>query len=310
VNAVPVLLPSEEPKHELPAPSRAGQNARAREDDREALALRVRERCLRLAAGGGCFIGASLSCADILVHLYRRVLNVRPGTLDDPGRDYLLLSKGHDVPALYATLAELGFFPAERLDHHLKTTDAIYWHPNRSVPGVEFHSGSLGHLLAVGIGVALDIRLRGGTNRVFVVLGDGELDEGSVWESCLVAAAQRLDNLVAVVDRNGLQANFRTEELVPLEPLPAKFEAFGWSCRTANGHSFAELDEAFADLPAALGRPTAIVARTVRGKGVPSLEDRADRWFASFTDLEVETLVRELHGGAPAALVTEGRVVR
>jgi transketolase len=278
--------------------------------DLEALALRVREHCLRLTAGGGCFIGASLSCADLLVHLYSRVLNVRPNALDDPGRDYLLLSKGHDVPALYATLAELGFFPVERLGNHLKTTDSIYWHPNRSVPGVEFHSGSLGHLLAVGIGIALDIRLRGGPNRVFAVLGDGELDEGSVWESCLVAAAQRLDNLVAIVDRNGIQANCRTEELVPLEPLPAKFKAFGWSCRTVDGHSFAGLDQAFAGLPAARGRPTAVVARTVRGKGVRSLEDRADRWFASFTEPEVEDLVRELHGGGPAVLASEWKVVR
>jgi transketolase len=263
-----------------------------------------------MTAGGGCFIGASLSCADLLVHLYSRVLDVRPDTLDDPGRDYLLLSKGHDVPALYATLAELGFFPVERLRNHLKTTDSIYWHPSRSVPGVEFHSGSLGHLLAVGIGIALDIRMRGGTNRVFVVLGDGELDEGSVWESCLVAAAQRLDNLVAVVDRNGLQANCRTEDLVPLEPLPAKFQAFGWSCRRVDGHSFAALDAAFARLPAVPGRPTAIVARTVRGKGVPSLEDRADRWFASFTEPEIDALVRELHGGGPAPLVSERKVVR
>jgi transketolase len=276
----------------------------------EALALRVREHCLRMTAGGGCFIGASLSCADLLVHLYSRVLNVGPDTLDDPGRDYLLLSKGHDVPALYATLAELGFFPLERLRNHLKTTDSIYWHPNRSVPGVEFHSGSLGHLLAVGIGIALDIRLRGGQNRVFVVLGDGELDEGSVWESCLVAAAQGLDNLVAVVDRNGLQANCRTEELVPLEPLPAKFQAFGWSCRTVDGHSFEALDEAFAILPAVPGRPTAVVARTVRGKGVPSLEDRSDRWFASFTEPEIDALVRELHGGRPAPLASEPKVVR
>jgi transketolase len=280
------------------------------ERDLEALALRVREHCLRLTAGGGCFIGASLSCADLLVHLYSRVLNVRPSTRDDPGRDYLLLSKGHDVPALYATLAELGFFPVERLRNHLKTTDSIYWHPNRSVPGVEFHSGSLGHLLAVGIGIALDIRLRGGTNRVFVVLGDGELDEGSVWESCLVAAAQRLDNLVAVVDRNGLQANCRTEELVPLEPLPAKFESFGWACRTADGHSFESLDAAFSSLPDTPGRPSAILARTTRGKGVPSLEDRPDRWFASFTDAEIEALVQELHGGGPAPLVSERKVVR
>jgi transketolase len=263
-----------------------------------------------MATRGGCFIGASLSCADLLVHLYTRVLAVRPDRLGDPGRDYLLLSKGHDVPALYATLAEVGFFPVERLRNHLRTDDHLYWHPNRNVPGVEFHSGSLGHLLSVGIGIALDLRLRGGGNRVFVVLGDGELDEGSVWEALLVGAGRRLDNLVAVVDRNGVQANCRTEELLPLEPLTAKLEAFGWTCRTVDGHRFDALDEAFADLPARPGRPTAIVARTVRGRGVPSLEGRVDRWFADFSREEVEALVRELHGGARARLTTEGTVVR
>ena len=275
-----------------------------------ALARRVREHCLRMTAGGGCFIGAALSSVDLLVHLYSRVLDVAPDRLDDPQRDYLLLSKGHDVPALYATLAELGYFDVERLREHLGPESDFYWHPSRAVAGVEFHSGSLGHLLAVGIGIALDIKLRGGKNRVFVLLGDGELDEGSIWEACLVAAAQRLDNLVAVVDRNGRQANLRTEELVPLEPLPAKFEAFGWACRSVDGHSFPELDDAFALLPVAAGRPTAVIARTLRGKGVPSLEDRADRWFASFTPAEVEALVAELHGGGPAALASEGRVVR
>lgn len=278
--------------------------------DLEATARRVREHCLRMAKGGGCFIGASLSCTDLLVHLYSRVLEVRACAPDDPARDYLLLSKGHDVPALYGTLAERGFFPPARLANHLQTTDSFYWHPNRAVPGVEFHSGSLGHLLAVGIGIALDIRLRGGRNRVFVLLGDGELDEGSVWEAALVAAAQRLDNLVAVVDRNGRQANQRTEDLVPLEPLADKLEAFGWSCRTIDGHSFREMDEAFGSLPNRPGRPTAVVARTVRGKGVPSLEDRADRWFASFTAEEVEALVGELHGASRAALTTPGAVVR
>jgi transketolase len=278
--------------------------------DREALALRVRERCLRLATAGGCFIGASLSCADLLVHLYTRVLRVTPATLHDPERDYFFLSKGHDVPALYAVLAELGFIDGERLRHHLKTTDSIYWHPSRAVPGIEFHSGSLGHLLAVGLGVALDVKRRGGRSRVFVLLGDGELDEGSVWEAALVAAAYRLDNLVAVVDRNEFQANARTEELIPLEPIPAKWEAFGWTCRTVDGHSFAALDAAFRHLPFRSGRPGALLARTVRGKGVPSLEARSDRWFANFTAKEVEALVRELRGGAAAALVTEGLVVR
>ena len=278
-----------------------------------ALALAVREHIVRLATAGGCFIGASLSCADLLVHLYTRVLRLSRETLADPGRDYLFLSKGHDVPALYGTLAELGVIPRQRLANHLQTTDSIYWHPNRNVPGVEFHSGSLGHLLAVGIGVALDMRLRGGANRVFVVLGDGELDEGSVWEACLVAAALRLDNLVAIVDRNEFQANVRTEELVPLEPIPAKFEAFGWSCRTVDGHDFADLERVVAPLataPLAAGRPSAVVARTVRGRGVPSIEARADRWFANFTAAEIEGLLAELHGGPARGLTSPGLVVR
>jgi transketolase len=274
------------------------------------MALRVRESVLRMTLGGGCFVGASLSCADLLVHLYGRVLRVSPELLADPSRDYLFLSKGHDVPALYATLAELGFIARSRLGNHLKTSDSIYWHPSRDVPGVEFHSGSLGHLLAVALGVALDIRLRKGRNRVFVLLGDGELDEGSIWEGLLVASGLGLENLVAIVDRNGVQANARTEDLLPLEPLEAKFCAFGWACRSVDGHDFGALEDVFHTLPLTGGRPSVIVAHTVRGKGVPSLEGRVDRWFARFEAGEMEALIRELRGGPRANLAGDGLVVR
>ena len=186
----------------------------------------------------------------------------------------------------------------------------MYWHPNRAIPGVEFHSGSLGHLLSVGAGIALDAKMRGSAARVFVVLGDGELDEGSVWEALLVASAKRLDNLVAIVDRNELQANMRTEELVPLEPLQAKFEAFGASARTIDGHDFGQLADAFSAVPRETGKPTAIVARTVRNKGLPSIEGRADRWFVDLTAAEVEALLRELRGGARATLTSETKTVR
>ena len=284
--------------------------ARSPHAELEALALRVREHIIRMATKGGCFIGASLSCADLLVHLYSRVLRVSPETVADPNRDYLLLSKGHDVPALYGTLAELGYFPRERLKEHLKTTDSIYWHPNRAIPGIEFHSGSLGHLLSVGLGIALDVKRQQADNRVFVVLGDGECNEGSVWEGCLVAGAHKLDNLVAIVDRNEFQANIRTEELIPLEPLDAKFRAFGWAVKTIDGHSFAELEEAFAHLPYESGKPTAVIARTVRGKGLPSIERRADRWFVNFTAPEVEMLLKELHDGVASQLTSETLMVR
>ena len=277
---------------------------------RPGLALKVREHVIRMTRGGGCFLGASLSCADLLVHLYAKVLRVTPEALDDPARDFLLLSKGHDVPALYATLAELGFMPTARLARHLDPDDVLYWHPNRGVPGVEFHSGSLGHLLSVGAGIATDAKLRGAPSRVFVILGDGECDEGSVWEAALVAAAHGLDNLVAIVDRNAFQANVATESLIPLEPFAPKWEAFGWRALRINGHDFDQLDRAFAELPAQRGKPTVIIADTVRNKGLPSLEGKPERWFVKLSPGEVEQLIAELHGAAAVPLTSSPQVVR
>ena len=279
----------------------------------QSTALRVREHIIRMSAGGGCFIGASLSCVELMVYLYEDFL--RHG-LDkgspDPRRDYLFLSKGHDVPALYGTFAELGFLDPNRLSNHLSTADSIYWHPNRAIPGVEFHSGSLGHLPAVAAGVALDCRLRGGDNRIVVITGDGELNEGSVWETILVANAHRLDNLTLVVDRNQFQANMRTEDLVPLEPLVDKFEAFGCKVRRINGHDFQQLEEAFRELPVSSGTcgVNVIIADTVRGKGLPSIEARADRWFCAFKEEETAQLLLELHGHVETVISSETLVVR
>ena len=270
------------------------------------MALKVREHIIRLSQDGGCFIGASLSCVEVLVYCYARVIR---GDKDDPQRDYLFLSKGHDVPALYGTFVEMGFLEASRLGNHLSPADSIYWHPNRSIPGVEFHSGSLGHLPAVAAGVALDCKIRGGDNRVVVITGDGELNEGSVWETILVANAYGLDNLVLVVDRNQFQANIRTEDLIPLEPLQDKFEAFGCAVERIDGHDFGQLERAFANiLPR--GKVNVIIADTVRGKGLPSIEARADRWFCSFTAAEVEQLLQELHGNIKASIESETLVVR
>jgi transketolase len=276
----------------------------------EETALRVREHIVRLSTDGGCFTGASLSCADLVVYLYSRFLNVGPHNFTDPERDYLFLSKGHDVPALYGTFVELGWMPEARLRNHLKTTDSIYWHPNRAVPGIEFHSGSLGHLPSVALGVALDCKMRGLRNRIVVITGDGELDEGTVWEALLVASAKKLDNLLFIVDRNHFQANIRTEELIPLEPLAPKFEAFGCAVKRVDGHDFAALDEALAEVPYTIGRPSVLIADTVRGRGLPSIQERADRWFCNFSHEEVEALLEELHGASRAQIESEALIVR
>src|ERR1700752_2416309 len=212
-------------------------------------ALKVREHIVRMATDGGCFVGASLSAADLILYLYSEWLNVGNSNLNDPDRDYLFLSKGHDVPALYGTFVELGLMEGDRLKNHLSIDDHIYWHPNTKIPGIEFHSGSLGHLPSVAIGVALDIKMRGGKNKVVCILGDGELNEGTCWEAVLVANAYKLDNLIFVVDRNHFQANMPTEELNPLEPLHDKFTAFGAAVKRINGHDFSQLDETFSAYP-------------------------------------------------------------
>jgi transketolase len=276
----------------------------------EQISFKVREHIIKMATKGGCFLGASLSCTDIIVFLYYNYLNITAQNLKDPKRDYLFLSKGHDVPALYGTFAELGFIKKERLKNHLKTNDFIYWHPNVNIPGVEFHSGSLGHLLSVSMGVAYDCKLRGTNNKVVVILGDGELNEGSIWEGALVASAKKLDNLIAVVDRNKFQANLATEDLIPIEPLDKKFESFSWNVFKCNGHDFNNLNEVFKKLSLNNGKPNIIIADTIRGKGLPSIEARADRWFCNFTQEEIELLLKELYSKEKTNLTSETLVVR
>ncbi len=258
-------------------------------------AYKVRESVIRMATGGGNFVGSSLSCADIMVFLYFHLLNINKDNLNDPTRDYMFLSKGHNVSALYATLAEAGIISRDRLRNHLNVNDFIYWQPNINIPGIEFHSGSLGHLLSIAAGVAMDCKLRNQSNKVVVLMGDGELNEGSVWETALVAGSNKVDNLVAIVDRNKYQANSGTEELIKLESISEKFKSFRWSVRTADGHDFMSLSRAFARIPAEAGKPTLIIANTIRGKGIPSIESRSDKWFADFTSDETESLIKELY---------------
>nr|WP_221452665.1 thiamine pyrophosphate-dependent enzyme [Mucilaginibacter sp. FT3.2] len=263
-----------------------------------------------MSTDGGCFTGASLSAVDLIVYLYSRFLNINKDNLNHPDRDYLFLSKGHDVPALYGTFAELGLLDKERLNNHLSINDHIYWHPNTHIPGIEFHSGSLGHLPSVAIGVALDLKISGGTNKVVCILGDGELNEGTCWEAVLVANAYKLDNLIFVVDRNQFQANVHTEDLIPLEPLADKFRAFGAAVKRIDGHNFTHLHHAFSAYPFEEGKLNVVIADTVRGKGLPSIEERADRWFCNFTATEIDQLLLELHGHQNTQLTSETLVVR
>ena len=278
--------------------------------DLKEIAFRVRQHIIRMSGNGGCFIGASLSCADIIVYLYKKFLNINLKNLKSPERDYFFLSKGHDVPALYGTFVEIGFLEKDRLNNHLKTNDYIYWHPNRNIPGIEFHAGSLGHLLGVGIGVAIDCRIKKQKNKVVVVLGDGELNEGSNWEAVLVAGAKKLGNLIAVVDRNKFQANMATEELIPIEPIEDKFKSFGWKVYRTGGHNFNEMDKVFSKIKTNDSKPKLVITDTVRGKGLPSIEARADRWFVNFKDEEVEMLLIELEGTERATLSSEILYVR
>ena len=162
----------------------------------------------------------------------------------------------------------------------------------------------------MSIGVAIDCKLRKQKNKVIVILGDGELNEGSIWEAALVASAKKLDNLIAVVDRNKFQANIDTESLIPLEPISDKFEAFGWNVKSCNGHDFEDLENAFSSLPSESGKPGLVIAETIRGKGLPSIEARADRWFVNFTNEEAEMLLKELHGEEKAKITSETIVAR
>jgi transketolase len=265
--------------------------------EHEALALRVREHVVGMAQGGGCYIGASMSCVELLVWLYSGLLRVSPEAPSDPDRDYLFVSKGHAAPALYATLAERRFFDVSRLAAHLSTGDSVYWQTSRAIPGVEL-GGTRGHLAPVAVGVAIDLALRGSRSRVFLLIGDGELEEGVVWESLLVAKARTLDNLVIIVDRNEMQANRRTEDLVPLEPLTQKLEAFGAVATRVDGHRFAALDAAMRRLPLVEGKPSVIIADTVRGKGVPSIERRIERWFCALSAEEARAMLVEVRASA------------
>ena len=260
----------------------------------EKKALKVRENIVEISKQGGCFIGASLSCADVILYLYDQYLNIDPNQMDNIERDHFFLSKGHAVPAQYGVFVEKGWLSKERLANHLKVNDHIYLHPNRNIKPVDFHSGSLGHGLPLAVGVAIDQKLRKLNSKSVVLMGDGESNEGSNWEALLVAQAYQLDNLIVIVDRNQFQANMKTEDLIPLEKLEEKFKSFGCAVKRGDGHSYDFIKNTFDSIPFESKKPNVIIADTVRGKGIPSIEARADRWFYQPDEAEAASFIQEL----------------
>ena len=264
------------------------------EAELEHLAASVRRTVVTMVDRAGLgHIGGDLSVTDILVTLFGAVLDVDPADPTRFDRDRFILSKGHCAGALYATLAHVGFFPREELSTFMAPLSALNGHPNRTkVPGVETNTGPLGHGFPVGVGCALAAKLRDLDYRTFVVLGDGELQEGSNWEAAMTAAHYDLDNLTAIVDRNRLQQGARTEETKVLEPLHDKWTSFGWEARRIDGHDYAALLAALG--PSTTGKPVAIIADTVKGKGVSFIEDRVEWHHKVPSDEQVAAALEEL----------------
>jgi transketolase len=239
--------------------------------------------------------GGDLSCADILATLYFHVLRVDPRAPAHPDRDRFILSKGHASAALYATLAEAGFIAADALDTFMKPLSPLNGHPNRTkIPGVEANTGPLGHGLPIAVGAALGARLQSAPWRTFVLTGDGELQEGSNWEAAMSASQFHLDRLTVIVDRNGLQQGARTEETVALEPLADRWRAFGFAVAEVDGHDIDALIDVFGRLPLEPRRPTCVIARTLKGRGVSFIQDRAEWHHRIPTAAELADALAEL----------------
>ncbi|MBM4045815.1 MAG: transketolase [Planctomycetes bacterium] len=254
----------------------------------------LRQHVVRICARGGCHVGGALSSADIVAALYFHVMKLDPKRPDWDGRDYFILSKGHSCPVLYAALAERGFFPVDELERYQEFESILAGHPTLLTPGVDVPTGSLGHGLSVGIGIALGCRAKGGGNRVFVLMGDGELQEGSVWEAAMAAPHLKLENLVGIIDRNKLQCFGPTEEMMALEPLADKWRNFGWAVRVIDGNDMPQVLDALTSVPAETGKPTLVLAETVKGKGVSFMEGQREWHYGKLTNEQEAAALAEI----------------
>lgn len=240
--------------------------------------------------------GGSLSCIDILNVLYNHVMNVSPENFASPDRDRYIQSKGHSVEALYVVLADKGFFPESDLETLCKYKSHYIGHPTRKVKGVEQNTGALGHGLPISVGTALSAKLDSKNFRVFTLLGDGELPEGSNWEAALTASHYKLDNLCAIIDHNKLQITGPTSQVCNTDPIDQKFENFGWSVRHVDGHDYDALFKTFEALPFERGKPSLVIAHTVKGKGVSYMENNI-KWHHGVPDeKQYEVALNELDG--------------
>ncbi len=239
--------------------------------------------------------GGSLSCADLLTYLYLHRLHVDPADPKMPTRDRMVLSKGHAAPALYAALALRGFFPMEEMKTLRKIDSRMQGHPDSlKIPGVDASTGSLGQGISAACGMALSGKISCDSYKVYTILGDGELQEGEVWEAAMFAAHYQLDNLVAVVDNNGMQIDGKVSEVMSPYPIDRKFEAFGWHVININGHDFNEMEKAFNEAETVMQKPTVIIMRTVKGKGVSYMEDALEWHGKAPNDEQYEIAMKEL----------------
>ena len=261
----------------------------------EGIARRMRRDIVTMIAEAGSgHPGGSLSAVEILTVLYFRVLRHRPEEPAWPDRDRFVLSKAHACPVLYAALAQAGYFPEEELLTFRKIESRLQGHAHIKTPGVEMSGGSLGQGLSFGIGTALASRLDRRESRTYVLLGDGECDEGQVWEAAMSASHNKLDNLVALVDRNQIQNDRWTWEVMNLEPLPDKWRAFGWYTQEVNGHDFTEVMAALDRASRTEGQPSAIIAHTVKGKGVSFMENNPDFHSKAPSEEQLVQALREI----------------
>lgn len=230
--------------------------------------------------------GGSLSAADLMTALFFKILHLDPRNPEWEGRDYFVLSKGHCVEAYWAVLAHRGFFPKDELTTFSQFGSRLIGHPNNEVPGVEVNTGALGHGLSISVGMAIGLKKRKITNRVFTLLGDGELGEGSVWEGAMAGGHYELDNLIAIIDRNHLQISGSTEDVMTLEPLAEKWKSFGWSVKEIDGNSMEEIVNVLTSVPFERNKPSLIIAHTIKGKGVDEMENLA-KWHHGVPDSEL-----------------------